>query len=538
MKKSFIALILISSYSFVNAQSSTSAEKLNQYAATISADNLKKDLTYIASDELEGRDTGSEGQRKAADYIAKRFADLGLQPLASDGKGGKGYFQFFNLYRKGWKDAYIKIGNKKKEFFKDYYPNGLTSIPQEESLKVIFAGYGIESEAYNDYKDIDVKGKAVVILDGEPKSPTGKYYITKDGEKSDWEDKMGFQKKMNIALGKGAKMFFVVTDSDESQFKTLAAERKAVLSRFNRMSFTQATSPEQATSNPTFYISKEMAAEMLSMKPKKFNKLVNKIQETGKSTAGSTKESTVSVKAERREVPVETQNVLGFLEGTDKKDEVVLITAHYDHVGIQNGQIHNGADDDGSGTCAVLELARAFAQAKKEGNGPRRSILFMTVTGEEKGLLGSQYYADKAPIISLSNTVCDLNIDMIGRIDKEHAPNDKYVYLIGSDKLSSELHKISEDANNNSIKFQLDYTYNDPNDSNRFYYRSDHYNFAKHKIPVIFYFTGVHADYHRPGDDVEKILFPKYQQITQLVFHTAWEVANREERIKVDSNKP
>ena len=538
MKKSLIALILFSSYSLVYAQSSTSAEKVKQYAATISADNLRKDLTYIASDELEGRDTGSEGQRKAANYIANRFAELGLQPLASDGKGGKGYFQFFNLYRKGWKDAYIKIGNKKKEFFKDYYPNGLTSIPQEESLNVVFAGYGIESDTYNDYKDIDVKGKAVVILDGEPKDASGKYYITKAGEKSEWEDKTGFQKKMNLALGKGAKMFFVVTDSDESQFKTLAAERKAVLSRFNRMSFNEATSPEQATSNPTFYISKAMAAEMLATKPKKFDKLVNKITTTGQSTAGGAKESIISVKAERGEVPVETQNVLGFLEGTDKKDEVILITAHYDHVGIQNGQIHNGADDDGSGTCAVLELARAFAQAKKEGNGPRRSILFMTVTGEEKGLLGSQYYADKAPIIPIEKTVCDLNIDMIGRIDKEHAPKEDYVYLIGSDKLSSELHKISEEANNNSVKFQLDYTYNDSKDPNRFYYRSDHYNFAKHKIPVIFYFTGVHADYHRPGDDVEKILFPKYRQITELVFHTAWEVANREERIKVDSNKP
>lgn len=537
MKKSFIALIFFSSYSFVNAQSSTSDEKVKQYAATISADNLRKDLTYIASDELEGRDTGSEGQRKAADYIAKRFADLGLTPLASDGKGGKGYFQYFNLYQKGWKDAYIMIGNKKKEFFKDYYPNGLTSIPQEESIKVVFAGYGIESDTYNDYKNIDVKGKAVVILDGEPKNTSGKYYITKEGEKSDWEEKAGLQKKTNIALNKGAKMFFVVTDSDETQFKSLAAERKAVLSRFNRMSLAE-SKPEQASSNPTFYISKAMAAEMLATKPAKFDKLVNKITETGETTAGKAKESKISVKAERGEVPVQTQNVLGFLEGTDKKDEVILITAHYDHVGIQGGQIHNGADDDGSGTCAVLELARAFAQAKKDGNGPRRSILFMTVTGEEKGLLGSQYYADKDPIIPLANTVCDLNIDMIGRIDKEHAPREDYVYLIGSDKLSSELHQISEEANNNSVKFQLDYTYNDPKDPNRFYYRSDHYNFAKHKIPVVFYFTGVHADYHRPGDDVEKILFPKYQQITKLVFHTAWGVANREERIKVDSNKP
>jgi len=538
MKKSFLAVVFFSSCSWIYAQSTNTLDKAKIYAATISADNLKRDLTYIASDELEGRDTGSEGQKKAADFIAKRFAELGLQPLASDGKGGKGYFQHFNLYKKGWQDAYLKIGNKKKEFFKDYYPNGLTVIPQEESVKVVFAGYGIETDTYSDYRNIDIKNKAVVILEGEPKDVSGKSYITKEGEKSIWEDKTGFQKKTALATGKGAKMFFVVSESDETGFKSLAAERKAVLSRFNRMSINQATGPEQASKDPVFYISKAMAAEMLDIKPKKFDNVVNKITNSGNSSAGSVRESKVSIKAERGEVPVETMNVLGFLEGTDKKDEVVLITAHYDHVGIQGGQIHNGADDDGSGTCAVLELARAFAQAKKEGNGPRRSILFMTVTGEEKGLLGSQYYADKDPVIPLANTVCDLNIDMIGRIDKEHAPRENYVYVIGADKLSSDLHKINEEANNNSVKFELDYTYNDPKDPNRFYYRSDHYNFAKHKIPVAFYFTGVHADYHRPGDDVEKILFPKYRQITELVFHTAWEVANREERLKVDSNKP
>jgi Zn-dependent M28 family amino/carboxypeptidase len=160
------------------------------------------------------------------------------------------------------------------------------------------------------------------------------------------------------------------------------------------------------------------------------------------------------------------------------------------------------------------------------------------VTGEEKGLLGSKYYTDINPIIPLDKTVCDLNIDMIGRIDKKHETNENYVYLIGSDKLSSELHNISENVNKETINFDLDYEFNDPKDPNRFYYRSDHYNFAKNKIPVIFYFTGVHEDYHKPGDDVEKILFSKYSKITQLVFATSWELANRNDRIIVDSNKP
>jgi Zn-dependent M28 family amino/carboxypeptidase len=171
--------------------------------------------------------------------------------------------------------------------------------------------------------------------------------------------------------------------------------------------------------------------------------------------------------------------------------------------------------------------------AKKEGHGPKRSMLFMTVSGEEKGLLGSEYYADN-PVFPLENTVVDLNIDMIGRIDENHAPDSNYVYIIGSDKLSTELHALSEETNKTYAGIEFDYTYNDENDPNRFYYRSDHYNFAKNNIPVIFYFTGVHEDYHQPTDTVDKIMFQKMEKIARLIFHTAWEIANRDERLKVD----
>ncbi|MCK6649408.1 MAG: M28 family peptidase, partial [Bacteroidia bacterium] len=230
------------------------------------------------------------------------------------------------------------------------------------------------------------------------------------------------------------------------------------------------------------------------------------------------------------------ENVLGYVEGTDKKEELIVITAHYDHLGKEGDVVYNGADDDGSGTVAVIQLAEAFAKAKKEGKGPRRSMLFMTVSGEEKGLLGSSYYVEN-PEFPLKNTVCDLNIDMIGRLDEKHSNNSNYIYLIGSDKLSSELHQISESANKTYSNLELDYTFNDENDKNRFYYRSDHYNFARKGIPVIFYFNGVHADYHKETDEVSKIDFNKMEKITRLVFFTAWELANRNERIKVDSNK-
>ena len=229
---------------------------------------------------------------------------------------------------------------------------------------------------------------------------------------------------------------------------------------------------------------------------------------------------------------IKGENVLGFIEGTDLKEELIIITAHYDHLGKHEDKIFNGADDDGSGTVATLEIAEAFMLAKKEGNGPRRSVLIMPVSGEEKGLLGSKYYTDH-PIYPLENTVANLNIDMIGRVDDWHENGD-YVYLIGADMLSQELHDISEQINNQHIGLELDYTFNAEDDPNRYYYRSDHYNFAKNNIPVIFYFNGVHEDYHKVTDTVEKIDFNKIQTITRLVFLTAWELANRDERIQLN----
>ena len=225
------------------------------------------------------------------------------------------------------------------------------------------------------------------------------------------------------------------------------------------------------------------------------------------------------------------ENVLGYIEGTDLKNELIIITAHYDHLGKHDSLIFNGADDDASGVAGAMEIAEAFMIAKKEGYGPRRSILIMPVSGEEKGLLGSEYYTDN-PIYPLENTIANLNIDMIGRLDDWH-DNGNYVYLIGSDRLSLELHNLNEEINAKYIGLDLDYRFNDEEDPNRYYYRSDHYNFAKNNIPVIFYFNGIHEDYHRPSDTIEKLDFNKIETITKLIFLTAWELANRDERIKL-----
>ncbi len=230
----------------------------------------------------------------------------------------------------------------------------------------------------------------------------------------------------------------------------------------------------------------------------------------------------------------DTENVLAFIEGSEKPDEILVISSHYDHVGMDDeGNIYNGADDDGSGTVAILEIAEAFMESKKDGYHPKRSILFLNVTGEEKGLIGSKYYTDN-PVFPLAQTVANLNIDMIGRIGDGMENAGDYVYLIGSDKLSTELHELSEEVNMKYMNMNLDYTFNDENDPNRFYYRSDHYNFAKNNIPIIFYFNGVHPDYHKISDTPDKIEYDLLAKRAQLIFLTAWDIANRETRPVVD----
>ena len=229
----------------------------------------------------------------------------------------------------------------------------------------------------------------------------------------------------------------------------------------------------------------------------------------------------------------DSENIWAYIEGSEKPEEVIVISAHYDHVGIINNKIYNGADDDGSGTVALLEIAQAFKIAQNEGQGPKRSVLILHVTGEEHGLHGSRYYSEN-PLFPLTNTITDINIDMIGRRDELHKNSNNYVYLIGSDYLSTDLYNICEDANKNYVNLFIDYKFNDKADPNRFYYRSDHYNFAKNEIPSVFLFNGVHDDYHKSTDKVEKIEFDALTKRTQLAFAIAWELANRENRPVVD----
>lgn len=500
-----------------------------RYAATITAADLERHLRVLASDEYEGRETGQKGQQMAAAYLVKEFAANGLTgPVAGNSDGP--HFQHFALARTVWAETRLQIKGRKLTYLRDYFPVGSAELPAGAKLKPVFVGFGIEENGKSDYAGADVRGKAVVLWQGEPTDERGVSQLTGNSTRSTWTTDVS--RKLRLAKEKGAVAAIIISERTPDNFRD-GMERAAPHLREARVGFPE---PANTTTIPAMLVSPTVGAGLLGgPDAAKFN--ANFRREWTFPGSKIKLRGSIRFRSRAETTPFQTENVLGYVEGSDKKSELLVLSAHYDHLGIRDGKVFNGADDDGSGTVAVLEMAQAFAQAKKDGHGPRRSLLFLAVTGEEKGLLGSEYYAEH-PVFPLANTVVDLNTDMIGRLDEAHATDPNYVYVIGADKLASDLHRINEAQNQRYAGLKLDYTFNDPADPNRFYYRSDHYNFARKGIPVAFYFNGVHADYHQETDEVSKILFPKMERITRLIFHTAWELANREERLKVDSNKP
>lgn len=491
-----------------------------KYGKTITPEELKEHLYILAGDKFEGRETGKEGQKMAADYIANYFNALGVDPIVNGS-----YFQSFPLRSEKTVEAQMSVGDVVLNFTEDFY-----FFPGFDANSIngdaVFLGYGIESEYYNDYEDVDVKDKILFVLPGEPADKNGISLVTREDGLSEWSG--DWRVKREAAQKNGARALIVL---NEDYDRYLGRVKYWLENTGMRLDMEREEKEEVL---PTLFIkSTGMAKLFKAGKAGKVAKLKKKI--IGKQVPfNKSLKKPVSITIKRELKEYTSENVLCYIPGSDPllKDELVVVTAHYDHIGKEGEDINNGADDDGSGTVTVMEIAQAFKMASNEGNGPRRSVLIMTVSGEEKGLLGSEWYVTH-PIFPLKQTVANLNVDMIGRKDAEHEDGE-YIYLIGSDKLSTELHDISENANTTYTNLALDYTYNDPQDPNRFYYRSDHYNFAKNNIPVIFYFSGVHEDYHKPTDTPDKIMYEKTAKIGQLIFYTAWDLANRDERIIVD----
>lgn len=478
------------------------------YANTITEQELKTHLYTYASDEFEGRETGTSGQKKAIAYLKAAYEKLGIPAAKKDGD----YFQKVPLAVSKVPEGNITVDGKTFTIGKDFVTMAKAIYQTDE---IIYVGYGIQADNYSDYDGIDVDGKLVLVKSGEPKNSEGNYIISGSQDPSAWSN-------MSESIGLRSKAAF-----DNGAVGILYYD-PVNYPRFNQY-FT--------------YMKTNNSGKMELKAEAKDNFLVLLNDDMVKTvfadiaTVDQTKtiKKTIALNVTSADDQVDSENVVAILKGSTKPDEYVILSSHLDHIGVSaDGQINNGADDDGSGSVALLELAQAFKKAKDEGHGPERSIVFLHVTGEEKGLLGSKYYTDFDPIFPLEQTVADLNIDMIGRIDPKREGDRNYIYLIGSDKLSTELHQLSEEVNEKYMQIELDYTYNDENDPNRFYYRSDHYNFAKNNIPIIFYFNGTHADYHRPSDTPDKINYDLLQNRTRLVFYTAWEIANRPNRLVVD----
>jgi len=507
MKKTTLLLVALLPILAVNAQKKN--KTMEEAGNSITAADLKKHLYIVASAENEGRDTPSPGLEKAGNYIEQHFRSIGLKP-----GNGDSYRLNYPLYKDSVISSSLIVNGKSFELTKDYLNNNGNYSSEIPFSEVVFAGYGIVDDKIDNYKDLDVRGKAVLIIEGAPAD----YKSAQTGGNSPGQT-FG---KLQSASKKGAVAVLLISKS----FGTTG--NRPVNNRVAGWSL----NGYKANFNPQlFYISEKVAAEIMGEDGKGvFDKM------TANSLPGKIYKANIDLAFQKTTVKSQVSNVMGLLEGTDKKDEYVLITAHYDHVGKRDTVIYYGADDDGSGTVSVLELAEAFAKAKAEGHGPRRSIVFMTVSGEEHGLWGSAYYANH-PVYPLEKTTVDLNIDMIGRIGNDYMKDKdsaNYVYVIGDNKLSSDLTPITEAINSNYTKLKLDRKYNDPKDPNRFYYRSDHYNFAEKGVPIIFYFNGVHPDYHRPTDTPDKINYTLMEKRAKLVFYTAVEMANREEMLKRD----
>ncbi len=467
---------------------STNAQVDNatKYSVYIDKVDLQKHLEVLASDQYEGRETGKKGQQMTAAYLKKEFAASGC----SFAPGMTQFEQTFDVIE-------VTPGGKLQ----------FDGVPL--AFKTDFIYFGAKTK--QDLSALPVYTKEVASL----KKDESEYILMHKLEGLDIRDLVTNLKK---DAPKGLRAVVLLT----SEYQTVYEYLEHYTTTKNMRLAEQPTGIEV----PTIIIRTDAVKDAI---PKAFSFLFS--AKKSKKLRKIKKVGMFSGTLNEKEEKLTSSNVLAFIPGSDPvlSQEVLVITAHYDHIGIDNGVVYNGADDDGTGTVALLELAQAFMMAKKEGNGPKRSILIMPVSGEEKGLLGSSYYTSH-PIIPLENTIADLNIDMIGRDDIAHPNVSNYIYIIGSNMLSDDLHNANEKANREHTNLLLDYKFNSLTDPNKFYYRSDHYNFAKNNIPSVFYFSGVHDDYHQPTDDVEKINFNKVETVARLVYFTAWNLANAEKR--------
>ncbi|OAN61043.1 hypothetical protein A8B79_06100 [Balneola sp. EhC07] len=526
--KKIIYLVLVVAVAGCSGSKETTtlpSASIHDFDKTITVDGLKSDLTIIASDEFEGRETGEEGIKKATNYITERYKEIGLTPVGDNGTFEQNYdlsapvIDSYNYTVTDNEGSLISETAVTKEATGDFVT--IFGGSDDVSGEIIFAGFGISNEATNQLPEV-VADKWVMVF---------------------FDRQLTNQRALQTLSGKGAAGVIMIMDQNNPEgFIQNAEQAQSRIGSAGRLSLAYLQNNSSSRSAAWNRVNPELAAKMLGKAS--VSELVDMSEEI-KANASDFKpmelEYTLSHDVSISENTVVASNIAAFLEGSDPllKDEVVVLSAHHDHVGIgrpdsTGDTIYNGADDDGSGTVGLLSTAQAMVAAKKAGAGPKRSVLFLHVSGEEKGLLGSRYYSDH-PIYPIENTVANINVDMIGRVDKEHEENKDYIYVIGGEIISSGLDSLLRSANEATVNLDLSNRYNDLEDPNQFYRRSDHWNFGRLGIPFIFFFNGVHADYHRPSDSIEKIEWEALTKRTQLIYTTTAMIANSSERPAVDN---
>jgi hypothetical protein len=468
----------------------------------ISADDIRFHVNYLASDELEGRQAGSRGERLAGRYIASEFKRYGLKPA-----GTNGYFQPFEFVsdvRLGPQNALqvrTETGEQQYESDRDFRPLSFSANGAVDG-GVVFVGYGISADSlnYDDYANIDVEGKVVLMLRYGPEG---------DNPHSAFDRHASLIRKVSLAASKGAAAVLIVTgpaDNEEDELVPLKLQRLAT------------------ASIPAISVTRKVANALLTAAGTTVEKVQQKINSSLKPNSFEIRGVDVALETDLRKIYSTGRNVLAFLEGSDPalKREVVIIGAHYDHLGYggegslaRDGSpaIHNGADDNASGTSAVLELAQRFAAAR---DSVKRSLLFAAFSAEELGLLGSAHYVNK-PVIPLAQTVAMLNLDMVGRLKDSTL----VVMGVGTSPVWPDL--LEKASQGRPVKLNLRNAGTGPSDHSSFYLKD---------IPVLFFFTGQHQDYHKPSDDPEKINADGEAVIAGIVYDVALALANAPERVQ------
>ncbi|HEX8370358.1 MAG TPA: M20/M25/M40 family metallo-hydrolase [Pyrinomonadaceae bacterium] len=560
MKKNLFAFLLLLTLvlpSFVLAQVAVKITPAERRAVeAITQEQLKNYLYFIASDEMEGRNTPSRGLDLTAKFIAMNLSRWGVKPAGDNGT----YFQKINLRRDAIDraNAFMEIGTRRFPYGEEFFKmRGNTNGTLNAPLVFVGEGWLVKSKNIDAYSNVDVRGKiAVVQLQGAPTDPSliilpkgvSRADLKPEAKGTDWADPVAY------AQQKGAAGVIVVASPELQGFW---GQVRQFLSGggTTRVEGLHEEPKTSGTAIPVFLVSQTIGGALYE------GEATNPIKSAGTVPAfemNTAKRFGVAVDS-KAEI-MTTQNVVGIIEGSDPvlKNEMVAVGAHYDHVGMNpnipgDDKIFNGADDDGSGTTAVLAIAEALAKQPKK---PKRSILFVWHAGEEKGLWGSEYFV-KYPTVDLKNVIAQLNIDMIGRSKKPgyQAPCDtnlrpgqkpcnaeltgeNEVYVIGSEMMSSELGSITKGVNDSFLKMTYNYKYDDPKDENRFFFRSDHFHYATKGIPIAFWFSGTHEDYHGVGDSPDKIDYAKMERITRTIFMTLWELAEVKSRPKVDKQLP